>query len=68
MNKSISKELKYNVKEQKNKSIKSRPQQEMEPHTKEEKIRDMLNKPSLIIGVAPISREHIENVERTMLQ
>ena len=69
VNKSISKELKDHVKEQRNKGTKSRQQQEeMEPRTKDQKVREMLNKQSLIIGVAPISREHIEKVEKTMLQ
>ena len=40
---------------------------DMEPETKEEKIRDMLNRQSLVIGAAPISNSHLEEVEKKMI-
>ena len=63
----ISKDLKDHLKQQKQKTTKTSPQEEMEPMTKTEKIKDMLNKQSLIIGAAPITREHLEAVEAKMI-
>ena len=40
----------------------------MDRQTKEDKIREMLNKQSLIIGVAPITKSHIKLVEKNMLE
>ena len=40
----------------------------MEQQTKDEKIRDMLNKQSLIIGLAPISKQHLDMVEKNMIK
>ena len=67
VNRAVSKELKDHLKEQKTKSHKTKPQEDMEPETKEEKIRDMLNRQSLIIGAAPISNNHLEEVEKKMI-
>ena len=67
VNQTVSRELKDHLREQKTKAIKTRPQEEMEPETKEEKIRDMLNRQSLVIGAAPISNAHLEEVEKKMI-
>ena len=68
VNQTVSKELKDHLREQKTKDIKTRPQEQMEPETKEEKIKDMLNRQSLVIGAAPISNAHLEEVERKMIE
>ena len=68
VNNTVSKELKDHLKEQKNKDTKTRPQEETEMPTKIEKIKDMLNKQSLVIGVAPITKQHLDNDEKKIIK
>ena len=39
----------------------------MKPETKEEKIKDMLNRQSLVIGAAPITNTYLEEVKKKMI-
>ena len=63
----MSKELKDHLKQQQNSNQKTRPQKDMDQITRDETIKEMLNRPSLIIGAAPISQTHIENVMKKMV-
>ena len=40
----------------------------MEQETKEDKIKEMLNKQSLVINTAPITNKHLEAVVKTMIK
>ena len=40
----VTKEIKEHIKEQKNKEIKTKPQEEMQDSTKQEKVKEMLNR------------------------
>ena len=64
----VNKELKDHIKNQRNLDIKPRPQKEMEPQARSDKIVDMLNKQSLIVGFAPISSSHLETVTKKMIE
>ena len=68
VNKTMSKELKDHLKQQKERQPKSKPQEVMEDNAKEQRIKDMLNRQSLVIGAAPITSEHLESVEKTMIK
>ena len=67
--KEVSKELKDFLKHQKSLATKpTKPQQEMEPSTRQDKIKEMLSKQTLTIGLAPISSSHLEAIERKMIE
>ena len=66
VNKEVSKQLKDFIREEKTKSIKTKPQENLDKETKEQKIKYMLNNQSLVIGTAPISNDHLE-VEKKII-
>ena len=63
----VKKDLKSHIKDQKNKNIKTKPQQQMEEQTRLDKIREMLRKQTLVVGIAPITASHLEDIEQKMI-
>ena len=63
----VKKDLKSHIKEQQNKNIRTRPQQQMEDQTRLDKIREMLRKQTLVVGIAPITSSHLEAIEQKMI-
>ena len=64
----VRKDLKNHVREQKEKNIKNQPQNQMEEDTREEKIREILKKQTLVVGFAPITTSHLESIENKMIE
>ena len=62
LNERVKKDLKEHLKDKKKADIKTNPKKEMTQQTKDDTIKDMLAKQSLIIGAAPFSTKHIESV------
>ena len=54
--------------QQENQTTPRRPQEDIDQETKLDKIKHMLTKQTLTIGFAPITNQHLQNVEKTMLE
>ena len=66
--KEVKKDLKNHVKDQQEKNITTQPQQQMEEETREDKVREMLRKQTLVVGFAPITSSHLEAIESKMIE
>ena len=69
--KTVNKDIKQHIKQQQQQCAQTTPkrqQEDIDTETKNEKIKNMLKKQTLTIGFAPITNQHLQNIEKTMLE